>query len=79
MRLSEDIPTDRRPTTALPSQSDSVGIKRRLAAADCAAESVDLRAPQIGLVMPRERIEGHVLAPLRAMLRADRIQVRIIR
>ncbi len=44
---------------AILAQSDAAGIESGLAAADCDAEFVDLRAPEIGLVMLRGRIGGN--------------------
>lgn len=44
---------------AILAQSETADIERGLATADCTAEFVDLRAPEIGLVMLRGRIGGN--------------------
>jgi len=44
---------------AILAQSDAACIERKLATAGCDAEFVDLRAPEIGLVMLRGRIGGN--------------------
>lgn len=59
IELSEDVNAARRGAMALLAQSDTAGIERGLAAADCAAEFVDLRTPEIGLVMLRGRVGGN--------------------
>ena len=59
MQLSEDVPGGRRAAMAILAQSDAAGIERGLATAGCDAEFVDLRAPEIGLVMLRGRIGGN--------------------
>jgi alpha-D-ribose 1-methylphosphonate 5-triphosphate synthase subunit PhnG len=59
MQLSEDVPTGRRAAMAILARSDAAGIERGLAAADCEATFVDLRAPEVGLVMLRGRIGGN--------------------
>jgi alpha-D-ribose 1-methylphosphonate 5-triphosphate synthase subunit PhnG len=59
MQLNEEVPAARRAAMAVLAQSDTVGIERGLAAADCQAEFVDLRAPEIGLVMLRGRVGGN--------------------
>lgn len=53
---SENVNTARRGAMAILAQSDAAGIERGLAAAACEAAFVDLRAPEIGLVMLRGRI-----------------------
>ena len=59
MQLSEETDSGRRAAMAVLAQADTAGIERGLLAADCAAEFVDLRAPEIGLVMLRGRIGGN--------------------
>lgn len=56
MQLSDDVHPARCAAMAILAQSDAAGIERGLAAADCAAAFVDLRAPEVGLVMLRGRI-----------------------
>ncbi len=59
MKPNEDLSASRRAAMAVLAQSDAGGIERGLAAAACDAEFVDLRAPEIGLVMLRGRIGGN--------------------
>jgi alpha-D-ribose 1-methylphosphonate 5-triphosphate synthase subunit PhnG len=59
MQLSKDVSAARRAAMATLAQADAAGIERGLAAAKCATEFVDLRAPEIGLVMLRGRIGGN--------------------
>ena len=59
MQLSEDVSSSRRAAMAILAQSDAAGIERGLAAANCEARFVDLRPPEIGLVMLRGRIGGN--------------------
>jgi alpha-D-ribose 1-methylphosphonate 5-triphosphate synthase subunit PhnG len=51
-----DLHTARRETMALLADGDADTIARGLAAARCDAEFVDLRTPEVGLVMLRGRI-----------------------
>ena len=53
-----DLNRQRRDTMALLAQGDTETIARGLAVADCNAAVVELRAPEIGLVMLRGRIGG---------------------
>lgn len=59
MQWTEDLRAGRRAAMAILAQSDAAGIERGLAAADCEAQFVDLRAPEVGLVMLRGRIGGN--------------------
>jgi alpha-D-ribose 1-methylphosphonate 5-triphosphate synthase subunit PhnG len=59
MQLSEDVPRGRHAAMTVLAQSDAAGIERGLAAANCEAQFVDLRSPEIGLVMLRGRIGGN--------------------
>lgn len=53
-----ELHTSRREMMALLAQGDTETIARGLAAADCDAEFIELRAPETGLVMLRGRIGG---------------------
>jgi len=44
---------------AILAQSDAASIERGLATANCSAQFVELRAPEVGLVMLRGRIGGN--------------------
>ena len=59
MQIEEDLPAARRAAMAILAQSDAAGLERGLLAAGCEAEFVDLRTPEIGLVMLRGRIGGN--------------------
>ncbi|HTV31169.1 MAG TPA: phosphonate C-P lyase system protein PhnG [Xanthobacteraceae bacterium] len=59
MQLSENSVAGRRAAMKILAQSDVASIERGLAAADCAARFVELRAPEVGLVMLRGRIGGN--------------------
>src|SRR5215472_19066151 len=58
-QLSEDLVGGRQAAMAVLARSDAASIERRLAAADCEAEFIDLRGPEVGLVMLRGRIGGN--------------------
>lgn len=59
MQVSEEFAGDRRAAMTILAQSDAAGIERGLLTAGCDAQFVDLRTPEIGLVMLRGRIGGN--------------------
>jgi len=58
MQLSEEFDGSRQAAMAILAQSETAGIECGLAAAACETQFVDLRAPEIGLVMLRGRLGG---------------------
>jgi alpha-D-ribose 1-methylphosphonate 5-triphosphate synthase subunit PhnG len=59
MQFSGEVAAARRAAMAILAQADAAGIECGLAAADCDAAFVDLRTPEVGLVMLRGRIGGN--------------------
>ena len=58
MHAGADLNTARREMMALLAQGDAETIERGLVASACGLDAVELRAPEVGLVMLRGRIGG---------------------
>jgi alpha-D-ribose 1-methylphosphonate 5-triphosphate synthase subunit PhnG len=56
---SEDLVAGRRAAMTILARSDAASIERGLAAAGCEAQFVELRGPEVGLVMLSGRIGGN--------------------
>jgi alpha-D-ribose 1-methylphosphonate 5-triphosphate synthase subunit PhnG len=59
MESNKDLAAGRRAAMNILAQSDATSIERGLVAAACQVGFVDLRAPEVGLVMLRGRIGGN--------------------
>jgi alpha-D-ribose 1-methylphosphonate 5-triphosphate synthase subunit PhnG len=59
MQWNEDLVAGRRAAMKILANSDASSIERGLAAAGCDARFIDLRAPEVGLVMLRGRVGGN--------------------
>jgi alpha-D-ribose 1-methylphosphonate 5-triphosphate synthase subunit PhnG len=59
MQWTEDLVAGRRAAMKILAHSDAGSIERGLVAAGCDARFIDLRSPEVGLVMLRGRIGGN--------------------
>jgi alpha-D-ribose 1-methylphosphonate 5-triphosphate synthase subunit PhnG len=59
MQWNEELVAERRAAMNILARSDVASLERGLAAAGCESEFIDLREPEVGLVMLRGRIGGN--------------------